>query len=237
MASITDPNTSVKFSSAMEEINNKLLKTYGEIIDTTTELSQSHRNFVKSALDICIKNCEDDEIIFEKIRTLKMDLEQKSTSLKEKQHAISKVMDEIQWKEMQKDDIIQKIQKLKDEQAKRKELIESQHKENKYKLKNLQKSRLIFQNNLGMEIRKILAKTQLDKGEKLQFVFRNIKPSDHNCAYVVTMGIKDDGSYQIVSSDPVLECLPALESQLQETNNLPAFLAKVRKEFISRARC
>ncbi|KAK2906110.1 kinetochore protein Spc25 [Channa argus] len=236
MASITDPNTSVKFTSAMEEIHNKQLKTYGEIIDTTTELCQSHRQFVKSALDTCIKKCKDDETVFEKIRTLKTDLEQKNASLREKKRAISEVMDEIQWKEMEKDDIIQKIQKLKDEQAKRKELIESQHKENKYRLKNLQKTRLIFQNHLGMEIRKIVAKTQLDKGEKLQFVFRNIKPSDHGCAYVVTMGIKDNGSYQIVSSDPVLECLPALESQLQETNNLPAFLAKVRKEFISQAR-
>lgn len=34
------------------------------------------------------------------------------------------------------------------------------------------------------------------KGEKLQFVFRNISPSDQDSAYVVTMGIKEDGSYQ-----------------------------------------
>lgn len=34
------------------------------------------------------------------------------------------------------------------------------------------------------------------KGEKLQFVFRNINPSDRDSAYIVTMGIKEDGSYQ-----------------------------------------
>lgn len=34
------------------------------------------------------------------------------------------------------------------------------------------------------------------KGEKLQFVFRNINPSDQDSAYIVTMGIKEDGSYQ-----------------------------------------
>lgn len=50
MTSITDPNTSVRFTGAMEEIHNKQLKTYGEIIDTTTELCQSHRQLVKSAL-------------------------------------------------------------------------------------------------------------------------------------------------------------------------------------------
>lgn len=42
--------------------------------------------------------------------------------------------------------------------------------------------------------------------------------------------------FTVVSSDPALECLPVLESRLQETNNLPAFLANVRKEFISQAR-
>lgn len=48
--SITDPNMSDRFTSAMEEIHNKELKTYTDIIDTTTELAQSHRQFVKSAL-------------------------------------------------------------------------------------------------------------------------------------------------------------------------------------------
>lgn len=33
-------------------------------------------------------------------------------------------------------------------------------------------------------------------GEKLQFVFRNINPSHQDSAYVVTMGIKEDRSYQ-----------------------------------------
>lgn len=34
------------------------------------------------------------------------------------------------------------------------------------------------------------------KGEKLQFVFRNINTSHPDNAYVVTMGITEDGSYQ-----------------------------------------
>ncbi|XP_060910379.1 kinetochore protein Spc25 [Labrus mixtus] len=237
MMSITDPNMSSRFASAMEEIHNKQLKTYGEIINTTTELCQSHRQFVKSALDTCSKKCKDDEMLFETIQTFKKDLDHKNASLREKQHAISEVISEIEQKEMHKDDLIQKIEKLKEEQAKRKELIESQNKSNKDRLKNLGKARLVFQEHLGMEIRTILGKSQLVKGEKLQFVFRNINPSDQDSAYVVTMGIKADGSYQIVSSDPVLESLPVLESRLQETNNLPAFLANIRKAFIALARC
>ena len=50
MTSITDPSSSVRFTSAMEKSHNNLLKEYGEILDTSTELCQSHRQFVKSAL-------------------------------------------------------------------------------------------------------------------------------------------------------------------------------------------
>lgn len=50
MTSITDPNMSDRFTSNLEEIHNKQLKTYGEIIDTTTELCQAHKQFMKSAL-------------------------------------------------------------------------------------------------------------------------------------------------------------------------------------------
>ncbi|XP_034741606.1 kinetochore protein Spc25 [Etheostoma cragini] len=237
MTSITDPNVSDVFASAMEENHNKQLKTFGEIIDVTTELGQSHRQLVKSAHDSCLKKCKDDEMLFETIRTFERDLVQQNASLKKKHHAISEMISGIQQKEMQKDKIIQKIEKLKQEQAKRKEVIESQYKTNKNRLRNLQKARVVFQDHLDMEMRTIFGKTQLVKGEKLQFVFRNISPSDQDSAYIVTIGIKEDGSYQIVSSDPVLKCLSVLESRLQETNNLPAFLANVRKEFISLASC
>lgn len=115
-------------------------------------------------------------------------------------------------------------------------MIESQNRANKDRLRNLQKARLVFQDHLGLEIRTVLSKSQLVKGEKLQFVYRNINPADQDSAYIITMGIKEDGTYQIVSSDPALECLPDLEKRLQETNNLPVFLANVRKEFISQAR-
>ncbi|XP_047457931.1 kinetochore protein Spc25 [Mugil cephalus] len=232
MTSITDPNLSDRFASAMEEIHNKQLKTYEEIIDITSDLSQSHKHFVKSALDTCLKKCKDDEMLFETIQAFKRDLEHKNASLKEKRHAVSETMSEIQEKEIEKEDLMQKIEKLKEEQTKRKELIESQNKANKGRLRNLQKARHVFQDHLGLEIRTIRGESQLVKGEKLQFVFRNINPSDEDSAYVITMGITESGSYQIVSSDPVLECLSVLERRLQETNNLPAFLANIRNEFI-----
>lgn len=34
------------------------------------------------------------------------------------------------------------------------------------------------------------------KGDYLQFVFRNIDPKNQDSAYIVVMGIKEDGCYQ-----------------------------------------
>lgn len=49
------------------------------------------------------------------------DLQQKTVALKEKQHAISEMMSEIQEKDTEKEKIIQKIENLKEEQIKRKQ--------------------------------------------------------------------------------------------------------------------
>uniref|UniRef100_A0A8C6T641 Kinetochore protein SPC25 n=1 Tax=Neogobius melanostomus TaxID=47308 RepID=A0A8C6T641_9GOBI len=236
MTSITDPGTSDRFTKAMEEIHSQHLKALGKIVDMTSELCQTHKQSVKSAQDVCIKKCKDDKMLFETIESFKKDFEHKSKILKDKLLAISEVMSEIEQKEMKKEEIIHKIEKLKEEQAKRREAIETQNKANKKRLKNLQKARHIFQDNLGVEIRAIMGKSEFSRGEKLQFVFRNINHSELNSAYIVTMGINAEGAYQIVSSDPALQCLPNLEKRLQETNNLIAFLANIRKEFIALAR-
>lgn len=236
MMSITDVGMVESFTKAMEEIHSQHLKALGKITDTTSELCQTHRQFVKSAQDACLKKCKDDDMLFDTIESFKKDLEHKSKLLKDKRLAISEAMSEIEQKEMKKEEIILKIEKLKEEQAKRRDAIDTQNKANKKKLKNLQKARQMFQENLGLEIRVIKGESEVSRGEKLQFVFRNINLSDLNSSYIVTMGINAEGVYQIASSDPALQCLPILEKQLLETNNLTAFLANLRKEFIALAR-
>ncbi|KAM9804953.1 kinetochore protein Spc25 [Neosynchiropus ocellatus] len=233
MASITDHDMIDGFTKTLEEFHHKQQTAYGEIIDSVTELCQSHRHFVKSALDASLTKCKDDDIMFVKIESHKKESQQKSGLLKSKHAAVADVALEIQHKDAYKDKLIQQIEKLKEDQVKRREMILSQTKANKNKLKNLQKARIVFENHLGLEIRKIRENAQMDGGEKLQFVYRNINPANLDSAYVVTMGIRKDGVYQIMSSDPQLECLPDLEKRLQETNNLPVFLANVRKAFIS----
>uniref|UniRef100_A0A096LWN6 non-specific serine/threonine protein kinase n=1 Tax=Poecilia formosa TaxID=48698 RepID=A0A096LWN6_POEFO len=164
MTSITDPSMKDRFTCSLEEIHNNHLKSYAEIIDTISELSHNHRQFVKSAVDTCLKKCKDDKKLFETIQEFKTDLEKKKMALKEKRRAISDMMSEVQEKEMQKEDIILKIQRDKEDQMKRKDLIESQNRANKDRLRNLQKARLVFQDHLGLEIRTIIDKTQMVKG-------------------------------------------------------------------------
>ncbi|CAL8268697.1 unnamed protein product [Lota lota] len=230
MASIKDPHVIDSFRGAMEEMYNKLVvQTSGEIMETAVELGRSHKLSMQSAVDTCSKKCEDSDKLFETIQTNKKDLAQKTVLRKEKRDAISRSLCEIEQKQSQKDDISLKIEKLREEQAERRDLIVSQHRANKDRLKNLKKAKQVFQERLGLEIRRI-------HGQKLQFIFQNINPASPDNAYTFTMGIQADGSYQIMSSDPVLESLEDLKTHLHKTNNISAFLANVRKEFVKQAR-
>ncbi|CDQ57767.1 kinetochore protein Spc25 isoform X1 [Oncorhynchus mykiss] len=227
MNCITDANIGNWFSSTMEDIRNKMLfQGTAEMTETGMDWVQTHRKTVRSVLDTCSKKCKDDEIIFETIDSYKTDLENKNASLVEKRNAIAKRLSEVEGKNEQKSKIIEKIEMVRVEQAKKKKLIVSQNKANKDRLKNLNKAKQVFQGRLGLEIRKI-------HGEKLQFIFRDINPRDSECVYTFMLRISEGGLYQIVSSDPPLDCMAHLEQRLQETNNFSAFLANVRREFLA----
>lgn len=225
MACINDADIENWFSTAMEDIRNKLLvQASSEMIETGIELCQTHDDFVKSVVDTCSKKCKDDEALFAKIQVYKRDLEKTNALVKERKCSISRRLSEVESKKTQKESLIQKMDTLREDQAKRKELIVSQNKANKDRLKNLNKAKMVFQERLGLEIRKI-------HGEKLQFIFRNINHTDPEIAYTFMLRINEDGSYQIELTDPPLERMAQLEQRLQETNNFSAFLANVRKEF------
>ncbi|XP_030199496.1 kinetochore protein Spc25 isoform X1 [Gadus morhua] len=228
MASIKDPHVVDSFRVAMEEVYSRLLvQTSGEISEAAVELGLSHRRSMKSAADTCSKKCEDDKL-FETIQTNKQDLAKKTLLMKEKRDAISRSLVEMEQKQGQKDALRLQMETLREEQAERRGLVVSQNRANKDRLKNLLKAKQVFQERLGLEIRRI-------HGQKLQFVFQNVNPASPENVYTFTMGINADGSYQIMSSDPVLESLGDLDKRLKQTNNISAFLANIRKEFVAQA--
>ncbi|KAL4636197.1 kinetochore protein Spc25 [Arapaima gigas] len=254
MACVKDPDVIEHFSSKLEEIRNKLLiQAMGDMVDTEAALCHAQRGHLRSLkgtakprtratrvgigpnygnlrflclTETCLKKSKDDENMFETIQLLRNDLEQKNIIIKEMRDTIPEVLSEMEDKDNQKDVMVRKINKLKEDQMRKKELIISQNKANKEKLKNLNKAKQMFQDWLGLEIRKI-------HGEQLQFVFRNINSKDPESASTFILRISMEGSYEVISCDPPLECMGQLEKRLQETNNFSAFLANVRKEFVS----
>ncbi|XP_062861880.1 kinetochore protein Spc25 [Trichomycterus rosablanca] len=228
MASIKDLDVGEKFSSKLEEIRNKLLvQAMGEVMnEATVDFCQAHKHYMKSVLDTCSKKCREDESMFETIQAYTEELKRQNSSVRERSAEQPEIVGEIEDKENQKALLIQKIEKLKQDQIRNRELIHSQNKANKDRLKNLNKIKDIFQEQLCLEIRKI-------QGEKLQFIFRNINHKNPQGPYTFVLRISEDGVYQIVSCDPPLVQMDHLERRLQETNNFSAFLANVRREFVA----
>ncbi|XP_055071877.2 kinetochore protein Spc25 [Misgurnus anguillicaudatus] len=228
MASIRDYNVVEQFNSRLEEIRTKLLdQAMGEVLnDTAAELCQQHRHYMKSVMETCFKKCKEDERMFDTIHAYKEDLKEKSAVLKEKKAEQLEVVSEIEDKVHHKELLIQRIEKLKKDQAKNKDLIQSQNKANKDRLKKLNICKEVFQKHLSLEIRKI-------QGEKLQFVFRNISREDPDMVHAFLLQLDAEGVYHIISCDPPLEKMAHLELRLQETNNFSAFLANVRREFVA----
>ncbi|KAJ8255335.1 hypothetical protein GJAV_G00203700 [Gymnothorax javanicus] len=227
MACVKDPDFAEKFSCKLEEVRYKQLsQAIGEMIDIEEELCKEHKRFVSSVRDTCLKKYKEDETMFETIQIFRNDLERIRTLMKDKRDSILEIQPEMEAKETQRENLINGINRLQEAQAKKKELIISQNKANKSRLKNLNKAKLVFQEALGLEIRKI-------HGEKLQFIFRNIDHKDPEIPYTFILRISEEGSYEVVSCDPPVEKMAHFERKLQETNSFSSFLANVRKEFAS----
>ncbi|XP_006636671.1 kinetochore protein Spc25 [Lepisosteus oculatus] len=224
MASIKQPGINNQFSKKLEEMRITLLNEVLGDVSTEAELKRVHKEKMKSLKDACYKKCKDDEAMFEKMKAFLKEVEHKNAQIKERGAEIIEIKSEIQENEMQKEKMMQALQKLTEENAKKRELMTSQNKVNKGRLKNLNKAKQVFQESLGLEIRKL-------HGEKLQFVFRRVNHKDLDSVYTFTLRISEEGIYEVVSCDPPLECMSHLESRLQETNNFSAFLTNVRKEF------
>ncbi|GCB76395.1 hypothetical protein scyTo_0019135, partial [Scyliorhinus torazame] len=102
--------------------------------------------------------------------------------------------------------------------------ISTQQRENKAKLKELNKSADLFKKRMRLEIRKV-------QGEQLQFIFRNISYKNPEQPFTFLLKFNEEGNYEVTSCEPPSECMPLLLEKLKETNNFSAFLANVRKAF------
>nr|3VZ9_B Chain B, Uncharacterized protein [Gallus gallus] len=94
----------------------------------------------------------------------------------------------------------------------------------KERVERLCKSKELFEERLGLEIRRI-------HNEQLQFIFRHIDHKDPDKPYMFTLSINEQGDYEVTSCTPPLDCISEFQLKVRETNNFSAFIANIRKAF------
>ncbi|XP_043361175.1 kinetochore protein Spc25 isoform X2 [Dermochelys coriacea] len=149
---------------------------------------------------------------------------QQNICIEEKQKDLTEMNSKIKHEEEQKRDFIDRIQELKEELMRKKEIISAKNKATKERLERLSKSKELFEERLGLEIRRIY-------DEQLQFIFRCIDHKDPDKPYTFTLSINEQGDYEVTSSSPPLDCIAELQLKVRETNNFAAFVANIRKAF------
>ncbi|XP_063070148.1 kinetochore protein Spc25 [Engraulis encrasicolus] len=223
MACITDVDCVECFNTTLEEIRSKLMSLVVAQIDQLEDSGHTHRQDVKAGLEQCWQKAKDDTI-FRTMGMFSHVFEESNVCLKEKRRELPDLIADTEEKGLIKESLQQRMERLRAEQAKRKELVMAQNKANKNRLKELHSMSGLYQKYLALEIRKI-------HGEKLQFVFRNMDPKDPESPFTFILSISDEGVYRIESCSPPLECMAELEKKLNELNKFSAFIPNVRKAF------
>ncbi|KFW90558.1 Kinetochore protein Spc25, partial [Phalacrocorax carbo] len=137
---------------------------------------------------------------------------------------LTEIKSNINQEEEQKKDLTDSIQELKEELIKKKEIIASINKAAKERVERLCKSKVLFEERLGLEICRI-------HSEQLQFIFRHIDHKDPDKSYVFTLSINEQGDYEVTSCTPPLDCIEEFQLKVRETNNFSVFVANIKKAF------
>ncbi|XP_048390907.1 kinetochore protein Spc25 isoform X2 [Stegostoma tigrinum] len=207
--------TRIKFLSLWENCN-------------PTGFKQKYRESLKITEDRCLEIYEEEKQMCEKIHLTKKVIAEQNVFLENTQLELQSINQNCESIERQKQEVLEKIMKLKEGLLKKQELISTQKHQNKAKLKELNLSAEMFKKRMGLEIRKV-------QGEQLQFIFRCISHKSPEQPFTFLLKLNEEGNYEVTSCEPPLECMPSLQEKLKETNNFSAFLANVRKAFTTLA--
>ncbi|XP_038607635.1 kinetochore protein Spc25 isoform X2 [Tachyglossus aculeatus] len=214
------------FDKSIDEFWTKFKNTWiSEYSCQTVTLRDAHKEAIKTLTERWSVKLKEEGQMVEKILEYKREINKQNKIIKEKKDNLSELLSKIHDGQQEKEMWTQSIQNLKEELAKKKEIVSTTNEANKEKLKGLNKSSEYFKDRLGLEIRNT-------HGGKLQFIFRNIDPKDHEKPFMFSLCLNEEGNYEVTESAPHLDCLAELQEKVRETNNFSAFLANVRKAFI-----
>ncbi|KAK2526006.1 Spc25 [Columba guinea] len=225
MANIKTEDEIIVFEREMKEFWTKLKSVYGtEQINQTLTLRDSCKESIKALSEKWSKRLKEGDVMLDKIQDYNNEILQQSQRISENQEHFREIKSEVNQKEEQKKDLTASIQEVKEELMKRKEIISSKNKANKERVERLCKSKVLFEERLGLEIRKI-------HNEQLQFIFRHIDHKDPDKPFMFTLSINEKGDYEVTSCTPPLDCIEEFQLKVRETNNFSAFVANIRKAF------
>ncbi|NXS99916.1 SPC25 protein, partial [Jacana jacana] len=215
----------VLFEKEMKEFWTKLKGVYGtEQINQTLALRDSCKESIKALSEKWSKKLKEGDLMINKIQEYNNEILQQNQRISENQEHLTEIKSNLNQEEEQKKDLTDSIQELKEELMKKKEMIASKNKATKERVERLCKSKVLFEERLGLEIRRI-------HNEQLQFIFRHIDHKDPDKPYVFTLSINEQGDYEVTSCTPPLDCIEEFQLKVRETNNFSAFIANIRKAF------
>ncbi|NWX79722.1 SPC25 protein, partial [Alca torda] len=215
----------ILFEREMKEFWTKLKSIYGtEQINQTSALRDSCKESIKALSEKWSKKLKEGDLMIDKIQEYSNEILQQTQRISENQEHLTEIKSNLNQEEERKKDLTDSIQELKEELMKKKEIISSKNKAAKERMERLCKSKILFEERLGLEIRRI-------HNEQLQFIFRHIDHKDPDKPYVFTLSINEQGDYEVTSCTPPLDCIAELQLKVRQTNNFSAFVANIRKAF------
>ncbi|NXW43668.1 SPC25 protein, partial [Nyctiprogne leucopyga] len=215
----------ILFEREMKEFWTKLKSIYGpEQVNQTLALRDSCKESIKALSEKWSKKLKEGDLMIDKIHEYSNEILQQSQRVSENQEHLTEIKSNLNQEEEQKKELTDSIQELKEELMKKKEIISSKNKATKERVERLCKSKVLFEERLGLEIRRI-------HNEQLQFIFRHIDHKDPDKPYVFTLSINEQGDYEVTSCTPPLDCIAEFQQKVRETNNFSAFVANIRKAF------
>ncbi|NXL87327.1 SPC25 protein, partial [Alectura lathami] len=209
----------------MKEFWTELKSVYGtEQISQTLALRDSCKESIKALSERWSKKLKEGDLMIDKIQEYTDEILQQNKHISENEKHLTEIKSSLKHEEEQKKELTDSIQELKEELVKKKEIITSKNKATKERVERLCKSKELFEERLGLEIRRI-------HNEQLQFIFRHIDHKDPDKPYVFTLSLNEQGDYEVTSCTPPLDCISEFQQKVRETNNFSAFIANIRKAF------
>ncbi|KAE8586285.1 hypothetical protein XENTR_v10021618 [Xenopus tropicalis] len=205
----------------MQEFRTRFINRSSEEV-TSQALKESYKDSAQT--DAWFKKYRDGELMIEKVLEFRNEITLQNKRIEEKQKNILQEAAKQGEHEQIKEELTERIQRLREELNKKREVALANRKANKERIKELQKSATLFRERLGLEIRKL-------RGDKLQFVFRCINPKDLDQPYSCIISLNAEGEYEVTGCDPPLECIAEFQEKVRETRNFSALLANLRKSF------